>query len=128
MPPSFIFFFFNDTATTEIYTLSLHDALPIYLDILDPRLERERADAVLEERPGDALAPRLLAVDDCIFPADLGLAHVEREVVGGLPDLAQRRANVIHRPLVDGVVRQVELRGAQPLRQDLPQLLDLRRR
>src|SRR5256885_4750124 len=28
-PPSFFFFFFNDTATTEIYTLSLHDALPI---------------------------------------------------------------------------------------------------
>src|SRR5258707_5283022 len=27
---SFFFFFFNDTATTEIYTLSLHDALPIY--------------------------------------------------------------------------------------------------
>src|SRR5438445_6430686 len=26
-----IFFFFNDTATTEIYTLSLHDALPISL-------------------------------------------------------------------------------------------------
>src|SRR5204863_9396981 len=29
-PLSFFFFFFNDTATTEIYTLSLHDALPIY--------------------------------------------------------------------------------------------------
>src|SRR2546427_5420357 len=28
--PFFSFFFFNDTATTEIYTLSLHDALPIY--------------------------------------------------------------------------------------------------
>src|SRR3712207_6956913 len=27
---SFCFFFFNDTATTEIYTLSLHDALPIW--------------------------------------------------------------------------------------------------
>src|SRR5438093_13268806 len=27
---TFFFFFFNDTATTEIYTLSLHDALPIY--------------------------------------------------------------------------------------------------
>src|SRR2546430_5363146 len=26
-----MFFFFNDTATTEIYTLSLHDALPIFL-------------------------------------------------------------------------------------------------
>src|SRR5258708_8069060 len=30
-PPFFFFFFFNDTATTEIYTLSLHDALPICL-------------------------------------------------------------------------------------------------
>src|SRR5258708_9122062 len=30
-PPTFLFFFFNDTATTEIYTLSLHDALPIYI-------------------------------------------------------------------------------------------------
>src|SRR5260370_39791668 len=28
-----IFFFFNDTATTEIYTLSLHDALPIYPEV-----------------------------------------------------------------------------------------------
>src|SRR2546429_6634916 len=29
----FILFFFNDTATTEIYTLSLHDALPIYYHV-----------------------------------------------------------------------------------------------
>src|SRR5260370_36653725 len=29
LEPIFEFFFFNDTATTEIYTLSLHDALPI---------------------------------------------------------------------------------------------------
>src|SRR5690554_8042461 len=29
--PYFFFFFFNDTATTEIYTLSLHDALPIFI-------------------------------------------------------------------------------------------------
>src|SRR2546429_2951145 len=31
-----LFFFFNDTATTEIYTLSLHDALPIWRSALDP--------------------------------------------------------------------------------------------
>src|SRR5260370_31501884 len=31
----FFFFFFNDTATTEIYTLSLHDALPISSDVRD---------------------------------------------------------------------------------------------
>src|SRR3712207_7142305 len=30
------FFFFNDTATTEIYTLSLHDALPIFVNSLLP--------------------------------------------------------------------------------------------
>src|SRR2546426_1011164 len=30
VPLCFFFFFFNDTATTEIYTLSLHDALPIW--------------------------------------------------------------------------------------------------
>src|SRR5256885_17177279 len=30
----FFFFFFNDTATTEIYTLSLHDALPIYQGVV----------------------------------------------------------------------------------------------
>ena len=29
------FFFFNDTATTEIYTLSLHDALPISADLIE---------------------------------------------------------------------------------------------
>src|SRR5258705_10161730 len=54
--PLCIFFFFNDTATTEIYTLSLHDALPISIgDLRDRRAEllgnqragqmTERADA-----------------------------------------------------------------------------------
>src|SRR2546422_1268348 len=31
-----LFFFFNDTATTEIYTLSLHDALPIWIEAAKP--------------------------------------------------------------------------------------------
>src|SRR2546428_5967454 len=54
---NFLFFFFNDTATTEIYTLSLHDALPIFVDV--------------PERPVDVLAdlglevvPLLLALRD----------------------------------------------------------------
>src|SRR5258705_3421249 len=42
----YIFFFFNDTATTEIYTLSLHDALPIC-----PRQGRQAGDLQLESRP-----------------------------------------------------------------------------
>src|SRR3712207_7764455 len=36
------FFFFNDTATTEIYTLSLHDALPIFLGHI-PALREDAA-------------------------------------------------------------------------------------
>src|ERR1039457_7700229 len=35
-----VFFFFNDTATTEIYTLSLHDALPIWIDALHGHVGR----------------------------------------------------------------------------------------
>src|SRR2546430_11590289 len=42
----FFFFFFNDTATTEIYTLSLHDALPICPEL--GKVRRQLAD--LEER------------------------------------------------------------------------------
>src|SRR5258708_31969191 len=34
--PVIFFFFFNDTATTEIYTLSLHDALPISFQLRQP--------------------------------------------------------------------------------------------
>src|SRR3712207_9270652 len=34
---TFLVFFFNDTATTEIYTLSLHDALPIFSGIVSER-------------------------------------------------------------------------------------------
>src|SRR5712692_4021462 len=37
----FVFFFFNDTATTEIYTLSLHDALPIFEDKGVPWFRKE---------------------------------------------------------------------------------------
>src|SRR3712207_8640159 len=40
------FFFFNDTATTEIYTLSLHDALPIY-ELQEISFGREADDLAL---------------------------------------------------------------------------------
>src|SRR5437762_12888242 len=45
------FFFFNDTATTEIYTLSLHDALPI-----SELLERQEDARAVEEPHDDRLA------------------------------------------------------------------------
>src|SRR6476469_10633258 len=55
---SSFFFFFNDTATTEIYTLSLHDALPICT-------RRQRTIAAMKRRPRVVLArpPRLAPAD-----------------------------------------------------------------
>src|SRR5688572_18345376 len=40
----FLFFFFNDTATTEIYTLSLHDALPIWIRYFGAGTQRVEAE------------------------------------------------------------------------------------
>src|SRR2546422_11725368 len=57
----FFFFFFNDTATTEIYTLSLHDALPIYLPPRRRRVppDRDGRDAARPaRRPPGALGDR----------------------------------------------------------------------
>src|SRR5438876_4482323 len=63
----FFFFFFNDTATTEIYTLSLHDALPIFGPLLDDGLHVDGVDvghdpvrtATLDARAGDRKSTRL---------------------------------------------------------------------
>src|SRR3712207_7298708 len=52
---SYCFFFFNDTATTEIYTLSLHDALPI---CPVPRLPRDRVGFPVPPVPGGRVHPR----------------------------------------------------------------------
>src|SRR3712207_9336537 len=69
---SSLFFFFNDTATTEIYTLSLHDALPISdlregIPTLPTLLARKSAD------PADA---RLLELLDSDLHDDDALAEV----------------------------------------------------
>src|SRR2546427_12659354 len=61
----FFFFFFNDTATTEIYTLSLHDALPIcagvrQYEVLSARLPHQpRIAGVARETLAHALPQRL---------------------------------------------------------------------
>src|SRR2546422_3645860 len=54
------FFFFNDTATTEIYTLSLHDALPISRELgpPPPRAHPQFAPSRSRGRPGRASGSR----------------------------------------------------------------------
>src|SRR5207249_10234275 len=66
------FFFFNDTATTEIYTLSLHDALPISLPCSnstpwnEPTSSSARSPAGLDARPsGRTSHPRRAAARWC---------------------------------------------------------------
>src|SRR6266498_4534890 len=57
----FFFFFFNDTATTEIYTLSLHDALPI-CSPSSPRhhpARLRRLDSAMTPRRADRKSTRL---------------------------------------------------------------------
>src|SRR2546422_2672871 len=61
----FVFFFFNDTATTEIYTLSLHDALPIYSNVFFVERFDEGTIASLAARYEDVLNP-----GDLSFVAD----------------------------------------------------------
>src|SRR3712207_6971423 len=64
------FFFFNDTATTEIYTLSLHDALPIYA--------HQRGVAVL------------VAVGVVELLEVVDVAQQDRDVMAGLGRVGQR--------------------------------------
>src|SRR2546430_15448511 len=52
LPYNSFFFFFNDTATTEIYTLSLHDALPI-LVLTRQAVKRQRLVDVLFDPAGE---------------------------------------------------------------------------
>src|SRR3712207_9286238 len=58
------FFFFNDTATTEIYTLSLHDALPISRRTSDVLLDRHADEAAV-------LDPGAVVVLDVLLAQDL---------------------------------------------------------
>src|SRR3712207_7584098 len=55
------FFFFNDTATTEIYTLSLHDALPIYNNATFLAISKE---------PNDSIFQKTLALSDFYGPSE----------------------------------------------------------
>src|SRR2546427_6570707 len=111
------FFFFNDTATTEIYTLSLHDALPI-LDELEGVLRTERVRVrraghhhfvdVTIGVPRTASFEQVHATSDAverriaeIVPADVMVhmeprAHSGEHLFDAIRATAQRRGLAIH--------------------------------
>src|SRR3712207_8529000 len=72
-----LFFFFNDTATTEIYTLSLHDALPIFTILVMGGSRRDGVRAVTRNS-----GPR----------RDYGLLRQEEPIRRDLPIMAQHRS------------------------------------
>src|SRR2546422_3227856 len=86
-------FFFNDTATTEIYTLSLHDALPILLGVADmgPRHEPIPENLRDDGRGGDREA-QLVALDDRAL-----LDGKRREDDRIEEEVIRRRRKVLHR-------------------------------
>src|SRR2546430_13143330 len=87
-PTTFVFFFFNDTATTEIYTLSLHDALPIWNFMKTPPLVQRQArsartSCVMENWRRDRKSTRLNSSHSQIPYAVFCL---KQELEGGLTD------------------------------------------
>src|SRR5260370_8856001 len=74
----YLLFFFNDTATTEIYTLSLHDALPISPNVLVLRIESE-AMLMAPEPQRDPIEVRRERRDD--LGINVALECAERLVV-----------------------------------------------
>src|SRR3712207_9519421 len=98
----FVFFFFNDTATTEIYTLSLHDALPIYV-APDAAHEPDVGVGVHEHLHVAAVAhARVREQEDAVGHDDVGRGDPHGLGAPGV------REEVVHR-LVD------RLAGGQPI-------------
>src|SRR2546427_4931645 len=85
--PPLLFFFFNDTATTEIYTLSLHDALPIYAIITDIALAQRNANGKVE----------YIATFFIVKPVDMSLSSRSEEHTSEL----QSQSNLVCRLLLE---------------------------
>src|SRR5215216_4053524 len=91
-----MFFFFNDTATTEIYTLSLHDALPI--SRRPPRRRRSLAPAAAQPCLGPSPSLRRgLRVRRCHRPAEL-VGVVDELTAHNLPVLDLEQLGGGHPP------------------------------
>src|SRR3712207_9176403 len=82
------FFFFNDTATTEIYTLSLHDALPIFCAVLF--LHQGGPDASRGAELGDLLEEVYVRVEEEREPWGEAV-NVQARLDAGLQDRKSTR-------------------------------------
>src|SRR5256886_8494165 len=95
----FFFFFFNDTATTEIYTLSLHDALPI-----------SRSAISIKASGRFSIHRNLAALDVALQPRVRHRSQLD-QVYGTPKELFQRLLEVEVLPLRRSTARLAELNG-----------------
>src|SRR2546430_9061195 len=112
-PTRFNFFFFNDTATTEIYTLSLHDALPIYAQQRDHEGDGDgRADSDEEEEASrsEEHTSELQSQSNLVCRLLLEKKKTElRKPPGRLHDVLRHRppGRLLRRPAAHAVVRHL---------------------
>src|SRR2546425_500987 len=80
------FFFFNDTATTEIYTLSLHDALPIWKsDGPRPELDADKVEVVVPFPLTQAQHERLSTIFSSRMGRPVNIHEtIDAEIVAGM--------------------------------------------
>src|SRR3989442_11833202 len=73
-----MFFFFNDTATTEISTLPLHDALPIFVPVPEPKSVKNRLHLDLATESAEHQAAEVQRLRGLgAAPADIGQGEVQ---------------------------------------------------
>src|SRR5206468_10554553 len=108
-------FFITDKATSDIYTLSLHDALPIFVEVELEVLGQEALDLPFEHAQGGALRLDDLAVGDDLLLRVRDVAHdrlgaaLEDVVLDGVElvgDLVEDREAVVEE-VVEDVVEEV---------------------
>ena len=114
-------FFFNDTATTEIYTLSLHDALPICAGLGGGHDEREQTlNQLLVEMDGFESNEGVIMIaatnrPDVLDPALLRPGRFDRQVVVPRPDIKGRKGildvHTVNIPLAKDVDLEILSRG-----------------
>src|SRR3989442_4947152 len=97
----FSIFFFNDTATTEIYTLSLHDALPIYH-------HGKEHETITNKGPLKELVNELLA-------RLLAFSHLHRDRSEEHTSELQSRPHIVCRLLLEKKIQQSNAIPALPL-------------
>src|SRR3712207_8893745 len=90
-----VIFFFNDTATTEIYTLSLHDALPILPDSRGA-VARDGADGLERSRAVSRLVLGPVRREGAVFRGRRCRVRRRRVHLAARPDRKSTRLNSSH--------------------------------